>query len=323
MFTLLLLIVVGCSNPDGADSNTRTGGDVASFIGGNRGLDLKFFDGAPPREVYDSQGFVFDINVRAENVGEFDIAPGLVRMEITGIDPTDFGGVNLLKTNAELLRGADIDPNGNIISGSITEFNYPRLEVQRQLTGNVQFNLRAEACYPYGTLTISQVCILRDMLGFTRKTGEAPFCEPNEQKIVENSGSPIQVTSLKESSVGKDKLSFTFEVSHIGEGFVYRKATQCDNTQIRNRDVVHVKVDTGIPGNLQCSGLEGGGAEGDLTMFGADGKETRSVVCTQELPANRNDHEKPITITTTFDYEQFVDQPVFVTHIGDLGDTRR
>ncbi len=314
-----LLIALGCGDKDKGTTadgggTTSRGGSTDSFIGGDVGLDVKFMEGAPPSEVYDLE-YSFGINVRLENQGEYDVPKDSVTLKITGIDPSDFGknGSALTKTNSEELLGAKIDPQGNEIAGGIANIDFEGLQA-KPVTGNVQFNIRSEVCYPYGTTAIAQACILEDLLGTTRKAGEEPFCEVTGEKTVENSGAPVQITSFSQSATGKDKVSFTFEVGHVGEGLLFKNASNCE-AGLANKDKVYVKVVSDMP-DLSCSGLSGSN-EGEVSLYGEEGGEKRSVVCTQKLAADRTDSEKQVKITLQYAYKEKVDTELLVKHVEE------
>jgi hypothetical protein len=302
-----LVLVVGC-----APEEIPIEEGVKAFIGGDRGLDIQFSEGAPPDTVYDKD-FPFDINVRIENVGEWSIENSDdATLTIIGIEPASFGKTlsQLTKDSNVPLNGARYDPQGNVVEGTITNINFPDFQYQSEIVGTIELPIVARICYEYGTRANSKICILDDLLGTTRRTGEEPVCDPNENKKVENSGAPVQITSFRESVVGTDSVSFTFVISHIGEGTVTRMNTEC-STMIADKDKIYVNIDTGLQG-LRCSGIEGGGSEGYTTLF--TGK--RSIICTQPLSTPRGDFEKPISIELKYAYTQHMGETLRVIHVG-------
>jgi len=241
-------------------------------------------------------------------VGEYNIAENDAKISITGINPTDFGNPNFENTAEELL-GAKLDPQGNDIAGGISNVEFSGLQAT-PITGTVEYNIKADVCYPYGTTTVSKICVLEDLLGTTRKSGEKPFCEVTDNKDYENSGAPVQITDFKQAATGKDKISFTFEVSHVGDGLIFKSESGCEPS-MANKDKVYVKVESGLDG-LTCSSI--GGSEGNLNLYGAESQKM-SVTCSQTLPAQRSDSEKQIKISLTYNYKDSVITPVKVTHI--------
>ena len=313
---VLIMFLAGCDGsrePSGDTStSTASGGQGRSFIGGDEGIDVRFMTGAPPREVYDTD-YSFGINVRLENVGEWDIKDadedGNVdaRMKVTGIDPSDFGKTSsdLIKYSSDELIGAHLDSEDNEIDGVITNIDFQDLKYSGEVTGQVEFIVRADLCYEYGTKINSKVCILKDLIGKTRKSGEDPFCEPTEDKtrLTENSGAPVHVTSFKQSVMGTDKISVRFDIEHVGEGYIYKSNTDCQPT-LEDKNKIKVIVDAGLQ-DITCSGLQNGAQatdkesySGDIKLHGDQGSEINTILCTIPLPADgREDYEKQITIT--------------------------
>ena len=311
MLTILIITVLimgaGCDNE--TESKTSTGGKIHAFIGGDEGLNVMFMEGAPPDEVYDNN-YPFSLNVRLENVGEADIDPGQAKIRITGINPSDFGSPVLVKSVASDLRGAKLDPQGNEIAGGIENLEFTGFQAA-PLVGTVEFNIKADVCYPYKTTTIAQICMLEDLLGKTRKANEKPFCEVNADIEFENSGAPVQITDFTETATGQDKVSFTFKIKHVGDGSIYKLGSDC-SPEISNKDKVRVKVDTGLPGAVTCSGI--GGNEGEINLFGNNQQEL-AVVCNQPLSTDRVDSEKQIKVELTYLYKDSVITPLKVRDI--------
>jgi len=295
------------------EKSTETTTTEKAFIGGERGLEISFFEGAPPDIVYD-RDYPFSIDIKIQNVGEWGVKKQDAEFTIKGLNPGDFGKSlsDLTKNSPEDLKGAYRDPEGRAIEGTVTSLEFPNLNYEDEVAGTVTFIVRADACYEYGTMATSKICVLEDLLGVTRRTGEEPVCEPNEAKDVENSGAPVHITELRQTVVAVDKISFTFDIVHerLGQGVLHQKDTDCSPDYV-DQNKVYVEVDTGIPG-LACSGLEGGTNKGFTTLF----KGKRSIICQQPLPTPRGDYEKPIDFTITYGYSEHIDKELKVRHIG-------
>ncbi|RMF06179.1 hypothetical protein D6764_02865 [Candidatus Woesearchaeota archaeon] len=299
----VLVLVSGC----GSGNSSTTSSDKTPFVGGTEGLSIDFMDGAPPPEVYDGGNYPFEVALRVQNKGEHDVPANEVTVELTGIDPADFSvsPADLVKHPDEDLLGTMKDSDGNIIDGTITYINFPNFNYAGQLSGNMIFTLRADACYTYETVANTKLCIIEDVLDFDAET----VCKVNEKKTVFNSGAPVQVTSFEQSPMGQNRISFTFEVSHAGLGKIYGEGTNCDST-VTNEDKVYVEVDTGIEGHpADCPGL-GGGPSGTITLYG--GK--RTIRCNQDVSGATTNYEKVITIRLRYDYEQTASKTLLVKH---------
>ena len=329
LISIMVIIIAGCEggSSSGSGTTTKTGGSTKAFVGGTVGLEAKFLSGAPPDEVND-QDFPFDINIIIENQGEYDVSKNKTTLEITGIHPPDFGKTQeQLRVNSapEDLFGAKKDSQGNTIAGASVIFDtFSDLEFQKPISGSPKFIIRANLCYTYGTNAIAQVCVLEDLTGRTRKTGELPLCEPTNNNIeVENSGAPVHVDNFAQTVTGKDKISFSFNIKHKGEkeNRVAERGSEC-SSEVAKKDKIFVTVDTGLAG-LKCSGLssgtvndEDGVEEGYVKLFGESaGTEERAVFCSQPLPAERTDFQKQVKITIEYDYRQHIDKELTVKHI--------
>tara|TARA_Y100000034_G_scaffold131804_1_gene193360 strand:+ start:1293 stop:2240 length:948 start_codon:yes stop_codon:yes gene_type:complete len=310
MLLFVLLFIVGCEE-NGTTDTTSTGASTSAFVGGDKGLEITFVKGTPPEEVFDSN-YPFNINLRLENVGEADIAKDQAIIRVKGISPADFGNVVLENKNKLDLRGANLDPNGNVVDGGIETIDFADLQAS-EVTGNVEYPLVGEVCYPYKTKTVAKICILEDLLGKTRKAGEEPLCIPDETKDVENSGAPVKIENFKEVAVAEDKISFSFDIVHVGDGLIFKEEGTCE-PKLEDKNKVILKVDSGIENaELKCNEL-GGGTKGEVNLFGDSKSETRSVVCTQALP-ERTDSEKQINIEISYRYQDRVESNIIVKHI--------
>lgn len=299
------MLLSGCST--GSSGNTAGGGETTPFVGGTEGITVDFMDGAPPPEVYDAGNYPFEVAVRLQNKGETDVPADDVKVEISGVDPADFGGPSpLIMSAPEDLLGTMKDANGNIIDGTITYLSFPGFNYVGNLSGNMLFTLRADLCYTYENIANTKLCVIKDVLNFNQEK----VCEVNEVKTVQNSGGPIQVTSFEQSPMGQNSISFTFEVSHAGLGEISSVGSGC-NDSVSHEDKVLVTVDTGLDTQVTCPGL-GGTNSGVITMYG--GK--RTVRCTQDVTGAATNYEKVITITTEYDYHQSTTKTLLVKHVS-------
>ncbi|OIO66326.1 hypothetical protein AUJ68_01235 [Candidatus Woesearchaeota archaeon CG1_02_57_44] len=304
-----MIVIAGCSGNDNTAATTKQ----KPFIGGSEGVTMAFISGNPPGEVFDSATYPFDVTLKLENVGEFNVPADQMRVKITGISPADFGvnAADLNKPAPENLDSASIDPQGEIIKGTATYLNFPGLKFMETLPGNTPFNVYATSCYTYGTTGQAMLCMREDVLN-EKDVG----CKVNEKKTTYSSGSPVQVTSFEEAPAGSDKVTFSFMVEHRGTGKVSLHGSSCNAADERVNDKkVFVDVSTGndLSSGLTCSGLQGGTAtSGYITLYE---NEKRQVRCTQSnVPGQVGDFEKRVTINLLFDYEQSVSTPLLVKH---------
>ncbi len=310
----LMLMLVGCGE------NKEQSGLVGSkFVGGNAGLAISFAAGSLPDKVLD-QNQPFGISVVLTNKGDHTIDTAAdATVNIAGIDPTDFGvtSADLTQDSAAAIRGAQKDSQGNVIQGETISLDFPAsgssFSHQKSIAGSVTYNVRADVCYKYGTVTNTKLCVLEDILG--TQGGLGKLCKVNEDKTVDNSGAPVQVSMFRESVSSATKVAFVFKITHTGTGTVHEKSSECDK-DFQKKDKVHVKIDTGLSDGLTCSGLSGGTASGSTYEGSAqllNGE--REIRCTQTINSP-TDLEKLVRIDLTYDYNQYIEKKLEVQHVG-------
>lgn len=308
MATMFILVMLtACTGGGKAGEKVDLG---APFVGGTAGISADFIDFRS--NVFDGGRDPFDVIVKLENKGEATVAPGRVRVKISGINPAEFSKLeeDLTKGATEELMAVRKDPQGNALAGSQTTVEFIGLNHFAPIAGaQVSFPLRADVCYTYTTQAVSKLCVRENLLN----PEAGGICEIGADKDALNSGAPVQVGTVKESARGKDKLSFTFEISNAGTGDVFERGSFCDRSTRAKESRVYVIVDTGIPG-IQCTGLTTTGtkAEGFTTLF--DKKKT--VTCTQTITSS-TDYEQQIKIEAVYDYEEFKQTQITVKSSGE------
>jgi hypothetical protein len=257
---LLLVLSIGC---DG--KKEQQGIPTSKFVGGTQGLTIEFATGSLPDKVLDKDQ-PFGISVVLTNKGDHTIDQGAdATVKITGIDPTDFGvsAGDLVQDAAAQIRGAQKDTEGNMIQGETISLDFPQSGAsfthQKEIAGSVTYSVRADVCYKYGTVVNTKLCVLEDILG-TQGAADK-LCKINEEKAVDNSGAPVQISAFRESVSSANKVAFVFKITHTGTGTVHEESSECSK-EFQQKDKVHVKIDTGLSDGLMCSGLQDGTASG-------------------------------------------------------------
>ena len=304
VFTLVIL--VGCSKSE----ETNLAGKA--FVGGTQGLVISFLTNSPPAEVFDTDN-PFSISVKVENKGEFDVPAGSAKVSITGILAKDFGvsSTDLSKSTEEDMGAVRIDTQGNVVAGGYTTVDFPEMNKVTPVAGSsFAPSIRANVCYEYGTNAQGQLCIRKDLRGVT---GEASVCDPNRVVPAENSGAPVQITSIKQNVAGANKIDFFFTIKQMGTTVdsLFKKGTNCD-VNLANRDVVWVEVEDTELGTLTCSGLKDGtSTTGYVTLFNGE----REVRCSQIIDSDKlGDAITPLKVSLTYGYKQYVDTQLKVKH---------
>ncbi len=315
VFGIVLLLLVGCSK----QSSTGTGSKTP-FIGGSTGMVIDFQEGSPPPEVTDDNSYSFFAMVRVENKGEWPVPRENAKVSLEGFLPTDFGVSEsdlINKFPRDNLEPKRRDPNGNMVDGTITFISFPsedRALVPKKFTGNVEVPFRASICYAYGTNAQGNICVLKDLLNKQKN----PLCDPNAGKGVASSSSPVQISGFREAVIGKDKVSFSFDVVHSGSGNIFKidnGVANCpfDAREMRvNEDFVKVSVTAEGLNQMSCN-MDGGVSNVGYVKL-VSGK--RLVTCTVDLTGQHNtDYEKIVDIKAEFNYRESKDTKVLVKHL--------
>ncbi len=304
---MILLAVLAACAPGKKAEKLDLG---APFVGGTAGLVADFVDFR--KEVFDGGRDPFDVVIKLENKGESLVAANRVRVKLTGVNPAEFGKLeeDLIKGPADELIAVRKDPQGTVLPSSPVFVEFNGLNHFSPIRGaRVTFPLRAEMCYVYSTKAVSKLCVRANLLA----PEPGGICEVNEDKPVFNSGAPVQVGTVKESSRAKDKISFSFEIMNAGIGQLFERGSMCDRSTRAKENRVYVVVNTGMPG-LQCTGLQTAGtkAEGFTTLF--EGKKV--LTCTQTV-TSRTDFEQQMDIEVVYDYEEYKQTDIIVKSSGE------
>jgi hypothetical protein len=297
LISALFLFVVGCEKEQASPKESP-------FIGGTTGFLLSFDKDMPPAEVYDGGDFPFDVVVKLKNEGEYSVSKENIEVRLSGVDPREFG-----KSESDFIKHPDEDlektyknSEGKRIEGTTTYVVFSGLNHNEELIGNTPYTIRADVCYNYATDVNSMLCIKK---GQTDKEGDV--CKVNEEKAVYNSGGPVQVTEFTETPRGSNRFNFQFTMEHKGNGGIYEKGSNCEETRAKENKV-YVTVDTGMDG-LICTGLTGGETSGYVTLYGGE----RTITCTQEAETS-TDFERPVNINIEYDYMDEISTNVLVKH---------
>lgn len=298
---IMAMFIAGCTTDSGSTS------DTTPFIGGTQNVEISFEEDAPPAEVYAGNQYPFDIILNLDNQGEYDVMMADMSVQITGVEPGLFGLSQLQQQPQDDLLGTKKDVDGNIIDGSTTIVEFTDLNYQEDLDATIDnLPIRANVCFQYGTKARSKLCVKQDVLD--RK--DSDICLVNEEKNVHSSAAPVQITQLRETAQGTNKLAFTFTVKHMGLGYLYNRGTDCADDRT-NENKVWINIDTGLQG-LTCSGItpDGGSTTSGTVNLGTNGE--RTLRCTLDVGSVVTDFEKSISFELIYDYQKFVETALTV-----------
>ena len=324
----LILLISACKK-----SGAATGGAPRKpFIGGTAAIVMNFEKDSPPPEVTDDGSFPFNAIVMLKNDGEATVDKNDIKLNLIGFDPNDFGRVFTDITDVipeDTLESKKMDAEGNTIVGTTTFATFPKsggdFNAVGQFSGNTEFTFRAEACYHYQTFSNTKLCVLRDMINVR----DDSLCKPTGSKTVHSSSAPVQVQNFRQNIVGKDKLSFSFDVVLSGNVDLFwdkseNKPSTFDNgcpkdpkTRRERENNVGVEL-TEIPidpifQNLKCGGLATPSSSKGVVKL-VNGK--RTITCTVEVVTGRVDLEKVVGINLKYNVLDNKETKVLVKHLA-------
>lgn len=331
LLVCMILLVSACKK-----SGAATGGAPRTpYLGGSSGMTINFEEGSPPPEVTDTASFGFNSIVRLKNDGEHKITKDNVRVNLVGFDPGDFGQTFDELKDAEPqddLHAKKRDAEGNTVDGTTTYVTFPKSGgdfIPTKFPGNTPFTFRADVCYNYETLAVSRLCILKDMINIRDDSICKPSGTGTSGRSVYSSSGPVQVQNFRQTVVGKDKLSFSFDIVLTGSVDVFWSKDErtpsggfdvaCPRAAKARRDVennVGVEI-TEIPvdpifSNLKCGGLDSD-SSGVVRMI----NNKRTIVCTADLVQDRLDLEKNVGVRLKYNVLDNKEMQVLVKHLAE------
>ena len=329
LLVCLVLLASAC-NKSGA---ATTGAPRTPFIGGTAGITINFEKDSPPPEVTDDETFGFRAIVRLKNEGEHTVPLDHVKVNLIGFDPADFGqSFDDLRDvlPADALESKKRDAEGNLIEGTTTYAEFPKSGgdfIPSRFPGNTPFTFRADVCYNYKTEAITKLCVLRDMINVR----DDAICRPTITNPVYSSSAPVQVVNFRQNVVGRDKLSFSFDIVLSGNVDIFWSKDErtpytfddgCPRDPRTRREVennVGIEI-TEVPVDPVFSGLKCGGLDGDSTGVVRIINGRRTITCTVELVQDRLDLEKTVGINLKYNVLDNKETEILVKHMSDSSD---
>jgi hypothetical protein len=310
-----LLLLAGCTQ----QSQGLNLGDP--YVGGPTGLETEFLTNSPPDEVFDNNEYPFSVSVRLNNIGEYDLESNEGFVEIKGISAAEFGvSQSALKQPLPEIRGARKDSTGNILKGSPEVITFDGLKYVADLAGNLPISsLRVRTCYDYETESSTLLCIKEDNVDGLR---DNEICLVNELKNTANSGAPIHVTNVQETTRGSSGIQVSFDVAHVGAAdnkWFLPGDNNCDEKISNTESLYKVEVDVTPIVNgrysAKCSGgTFNGGNNGIVTLFNG---EARTITCSFDIGDEQSDFETRSNINLRYRYSQFIEKPLLIRDLGN------
>ncbi len=274
LFVLSILIIAGC----GGGKKPKT--PQVGFIGGKEGLvpTLNIIS-TTQNEVLDNDQEQFQIAIKIQNKGEDTVEANEILTTLTGIDLSAFQikEPNGVLANSDVLEKTRAEA-GKILPTSETQMIYEANYKFDEPTNKMQ-DIGANICYKYQTTASADACLRKDV---TKPSTEAR-CKIEDQKLVGNSGAPVQVAVVTQRPSAKNKLRFTINIENLGKGEVYNKEFllkgKCiDDQEAKNKLYLKVGFQDGNP-KVQCSRLNNNN-EGFVNLI----QNKATITCEADTP---------------------------------------
>ena len=297
----LLLLVGGCEQFGGKDTAGATEGP---FVGGTSGLDIAFAEQEPPDRVLDDGQQSFFITLLVKNLGEFTIPEGGLIASLSGISRTAFGLASLDVVNDFAIPGVSKDlPRA---AEGLIEFG--EAGFQHDIPADFSTVLQADVCYDYQTSAIANLCLKKDVL----RKGVADVCVPDVGPLqTSNSGGPLQVRSIEERAIGKNRIKVTITLENAGIGGVYAPSTYSSVCSGGDEGMDKVLVTLSNPEDaflVACSTF-GGSNSGTIRLV----NKMKDVVCTIDTDGMQDAAFSDILVVTLdYQYRDAVRVPLIV-----------
>ena len=336
-----MMILSGCGPTDQGNTIDLTN----RFVGGTVGINTYFLEGLPPAVVHDNGQFPFSVAVVLENLGETDIVPGsthgFLRVELEGINPNQWGAVAnptatsdgaddalLVQTLQTPLRGARKNFDGSILPGEITTLAFEGLNYMPNIRGNVDYTIRASICYDYQTLSTTLLCIKDDVL---ESIQDDSICSLTGEKFPQNTGGPVQVTSMIQLPLAENRVQVNFVIEHVGTGEFYGNMigaesdgeTCSPSVSNFNKHWVNVAIDPLSDSRLSINCPRLGGSDGNVKLY-QGAPQTISCIITRDGESQGRIYQDLLEVVLNYRYGQFIETPILVQDvsnepIGDIG----
>ena len=297
---ILALIFTGCE-PTGDTTPRR----LTDYVGGVSGLAIEFEEDAPPEEVFDNNEEDFFVAINIKNEGEYTIGSGDMIASLSGINKNDFSISSLHKKS-----NFDLERKYEDREGGTDTIDFGKAKYKVDLSSDFSTKIITDVCYKYRTVAATALCLKKDSR--QHKTADACLIN-NENPLFENSAAPIQITEVKESSSGANRIKIGFTVENKKDGSFYKPnafSNKCIPDEAKNdKDYVYIEVtDPAGRLNFKCSAL-GGGNKGEVKLF--DGK--KQISCTLDTNGLQDTaYEQLVDIKVDYFYRGAVSQEITI-----------
>jgi len=303
---LSVLVLSGCSGGSGSNGSRNSGAGIdisSTYVGGNSAISIEFAEGQPPKTIFAGGVSPFNIMVNTKNDGEFDVPAGNVNVVLSGINPSDFN-VGATSKSAPALRSLKLQ-QGQKIESQAMPIIFDGLSYIPKVSGSITQNIGVDICYPYETNALISGCIS----GSTLRTGtdSLEVCSLTGNKAFTNSGAPIQIANVAQSTAGRSKIQIKFDIvdkSSSKNARVFESNTLDNNCRVSGESIFSTQASLSknkIGYTFDANGLnvicQGSGPSGTALLI--NGKAT--IYCTIDT-LNQGDYEQIFKVNLKYDY---------------------
>ncbi len=307
---IVLLMITSCQQL-GLGKKTQPESKQTTFVGGTQGLEIGFAENQPPATVLDNSQEKFLISLLIRNKGEYDIPLNGLVASLSGVVQSTFS-LQSLNTKNNLAYYGISKEGESTIPGAEEILEFGEAAFKTDLPGDTTFTLRADVCYNYQTKAVAKVCLKKDVL---KPDKIGAVCQITGQLAAENSGAPIHVENVRESTVGSNKVKITFKVANKGLGAVFEPNTFTDTCVGREDEKDKLRVTVTNPErsfNIECP-LLGNSNAGTIKLVNKE----KDVTCTIST-SNMQDvtFQDLIIVQLDYMYRQAVQTPIRISSEG-------
>jgi hypothetical protein len=281
---------------------------VSPFFGGIEGLTAEFqiigtvSDTGVKNEVWEDEAF--PVEVRLNNKGESTIDAHTVELEIKGISPQDFNGIDFVKDNPnEIEKTSQFMPDGG--EDYVTFGNAKLLNLVGTL---YDANIFIYFTYPYETfINVPRVCYKTDLKDNT-------VCNVDEIKQAFASGGPISVGIVRERFIGKGKIMLEIPIRNVQKGRT--KAYTNDPFQ-PNFDELAFQIDDP---DWECTSRGNANVARITHPEGSPENEETVIRCINDNLEEGALFTKAVTLDLKYYYKDWITQTVRIRENPDLNE---
>ncbi len=325
---IISLLLISCKR---ADVQTKV---ITNFKTGVQGLEFKFLENAPPKEIYYTEKTRVPIGLEMRNKGaekaygviafNFDGYKGIVK---ENLDSTIYYGEDLFRiasSENSFLEGKSAkNPNGDIMTFSVLaepSLLNPQAEQFKSA-------IIATACYDYQTEFTPEVCIDTDI--FNTKP-IAKVCKVKDIASSSGQGAPVSIEKVEVQMLPSGKgISpyFVITLRNVGKGEVirYQKyqevCSQKSSSDLNNFNIV--RVSAFIAGKeinrLDCLPkrselIKDPFEEEGLFGYARFKDKVATVTCRYlgEIPANAGNYVTKLRILAEYGYTESISKEVLI-----------